>query len=292
MYADKFVEYLQNEEKKAANTAEAYGRDIARFELYLSERGTAPENVTDTDIASYLFMLKKEGKSSSTMNRKLASIRAYYAFLTDTGVISKGPALKLAVPKAEKRELEYLTYEEVVTLLEAPDDSPSGIRDRAMLEVMYATGMRVSEVIEAKVSDCNTLMGFMTFDGTHGRARIVPMGGPARKAMSSYLDNVRSSMLKDKEDHGYLFVNYMGNPMTRQGLWKILKNYGKKVGLEDRMTTHILRASFAVHMVQNGADIKSLQELMGHEDISATEVYMSIRKTKIKEVYDKTHPRA
>lgn len=292
MLIDEFVEYMTGELNKTQNTVEAYRRDMTALKRYMDGSGIELTEVNDTDMAGYFLELKKEGKSSSTMRRKLASIRMFYSFLVEHGRVSKNPAARLSVPKQEQEEIEYLTYEEIVRLLETPDDSPAGIRDRAILEAMYATGMRVAEAIEVKVSDCNTLMGFISFGGRHGKARIVPLGGPAKRALDEYISRYRTEMLKGEEDHGYLFVNYMGKPMTRQGLWKILKAYGRKAGLEDRMTPHILRSSFAVHMVQNGADIKSLQELMGHEDIAATQVYMNVKKSKIKEVYDRTHPRA
>lgn len=289
---DEFVKYLKDEQGKSDSTIEAYRRDVCALEKYMDSLGISLTDVNDTDVAGYFLNIRKEGKSASTMRRKLASIRMFYSYLCEKKLMESNPVGKLTVPKNEKKEVEYLTYEEVVSLLELPDDSLSGKRDRAILEAMYATGMRVREVTEVKVKDCNTLMGFISFSGKHGKARIVPLGGPAKAALNEYINGARDEMLKGREDHGYLFVNYMGEPMTRQGLWKILKAYGQKAGLEDRMTPHILRSSFAVHMVQNGADIKSLQELMGHEDIAATQIYMSVKKNKIKEVYDRTHPRA
>ncbi len=290
MSVNEFIASIR--EDKSENTIEAYRRDLNALEKYLAEKSISFAEATDAVLAGYFLSLKQEGKSSSTIKRKLASIRNYYGFLQEQGKVSVNPVLKISAPKQERREIEYLSYPEVERLLEIPEDSLSGRRDRAILEAMYATGMRVSEVVEVKVSDCNLRMGFIAFSGKHGKARIVPLGRPARQALEKYMDGAREEMLKGKEDHGFLFVNYMGEPMTRQGLWKILKMYGEKAGLEDKMTPHILRSSFAVHMVQNGADIKSLQELMGHEDLAATQVYMSVVKTKIKEVYDRTHPRA
>ena len=180
-------------------------------------------------------------------------------------------------------------------LLSMPNDSVKGIRDRAILEVLYATGIRVTELIELKLNDVNIRMGFITCSGEYGKARIVPMGGLARKALENYIFNDRDRLLKDKvNDNGDspLFVNHAGEKITRQGLWKILKEYGKNADMSNKITPQILRNSFAVHMVQNGADMKSLQELLGHEDISATQIYLSVNKNRIKDVYDKTHPRA
>ena len=294
MYVDKYLDYLEKDEKKAENTLQAYRTDINDLRRYLKAKGK--DNlalVTNTDVVGYLMELKEAGKSQATINRKVASIRNFYNFMIDEKYMKgENPTKNISMPKVEKREIVYLTEDEVVRLLESPDDSLSGKRDRAILELMYATGMMVNEVIEAKVADINLARGFITFDGTHGKARVVPVGSKAREAVGDYLENAREQMLKGKDDHGYLFVNYCGNKLTRQGLWKILKQYGEKAGLADRISPHILRDSFAVHMVNNGADLKSLQELMGHEDISATEAYVLVKKNRIKKVYDMAHPRA
>lgn len=291
----EFIEYLNVEKKASENTKEAYRRDMEAFEQFLSERGIdSADHAGSADVAAYLMELKKEGRSKATANRKLSSIRTYYRFLIRKGIITSNPTEDIKSPKIERKALEYLTIEEVEQLLEAPDDSVKGLRDRAMLEVLYATGIRVSEIIELKMKDINLRMGFITCNGEHGRARIVPMGVMARKAMDEYILNSRKALMKDKEDgpESVVFVNYMGEPFSRQGFWKVLKQYGKMVNLEDKITPHVLRTSFAVHMVQNGADLKSLQELMGHEDITATQIYLSVTKNRIKNVYDRTHPRA
>lgn len=293
MYTDSFTDYLKNDKKASANTVEAYRRDIDGFRKYMEARGSSDLAVAvSTDITGYMLNLRTEGKSASTINRKMASLRAFYSFLAERGYVRSNPAAELTVPRTETRELEYLSIEEVERLLEMPDETAAGIRDRAILEIMYATGMRVNELIQAEVSDVNTTLGFISFDGSHGKARIVPMGRPARQAVETYIREARPQLLKDREDCGVLFLNYYGQPLTRQGLWKIISGYGEKAGLETRLTPHILRNSFAVHMIENGADIKSLQELMGHEDITAMQIYMNIKKNRIKDVYDSTHPRA
>ncbi len=293
MYIDEFIDYLKNTKKASANTIEAYKRDIDSFERYMA--GNSADNlasVVSTDITGYMLNLRSEGKSASTINRKLASLRAFYSFLSDRGYVRSNPAAELAVPRTKTRELEYLSVDEIEKLLELPDDTAAGIRDRAILEIMYATGMRVNELIQAEVTDVNTVLGFISFDGSHGKARIVPMGRPARHAVEAYIKDARGQLLKGREDSGVLFLNHYGQPLTRQGLWKIISGYGEKAGFETKLTPHILRNSFAVHMIENGADIKSLQELMGHEDIAAMQIYMNIKKNRIKEVYDSTHPRA
>lgn len=294
MHFDSYLKYLEDEQKKAENTLQAYKTDLNDFARYMGKKGNDDlTKVTNTDVLGYLFEMKDAGKSQATINRKVASLRNYYNYLIDKKYMSgPNPTKDITMPKVEKREIIYLTEEEVNRLLESPDDTTSGIRDRAMLELMYATGMMVNEVTAAKVSDVNLDLGFITFDGTYGRARVVPIGSYAKKAVKEYILKARPLLLKGGEDHDILFVNYCGNRLTRQGLWKILKQYGKRVGLENKITPHILRDSFAVHMINNGADLKSLQELMGHEDISATEAYVSVKKNRIKKVYDMAHPRA
>ena len=290
-----FIVYLEQEKKTSKNTVEAYKRDIVAFEGFLADRGvSAVTDASNADVAAYMMELKDGGKSKATINRKLSSIRAFYRYLLKHSAVKVNPTEDIKSPRVERKELEYLTIEEVEKLLEAPDDSIKGLRDRAMLEVLYATGIRVSEIIELKMQDVNLRMGFITCSGEHGRARIVPMGVMARKALDEYILSSRKALLKEKEDGPDmpLFLNYMGEPFSRQGFWKVLKQYGKKVDLEEKITPHILRTSFAVHMVQNGADLKSLQELMGHEDIMATQIYLSVSKNRIKDVYDRTHPRA
>ncbi len=293
MYRDSFINHLKNIKKASANTIEAYSRDIEGFLKYMEANGTAdPATAVSTDITGYMLKLRSEGRSASTINRKLASLRAFYSFLADTGCIAKTLRRSLPYPRAQTRELEYLSVEEIENLLDLPDASVTGIRDRAILEIMYATGMRVNELIQADTADVNTVLGFISFDGSHGKARIVPMGKPARQAVETYIREARPQLIKDREDSGVLFLNYYGQQLTRQGLWKIISGYGEKAGFGNGLTPHILRNSFAVHMIQNGADIKSLQELMGHEDITAMQIYMNIRKNRIKDVYDSTHPRA
>ena len=291
-----FMTYLKEEKKASASTCEAYERDIRAFAGFLRQRGTEDlAQASGTDAASYMLELKNSGKSRATVNRKLSSIRAFYKFLIKKEIISVNPAEDIKSPRIERKELDYLTVEEVEKLLELPDNSVKGIRDRAILEVMYATGVRVSEIIELTLSDVNLRMGFLTLNGAHGRARIVPMGAMARRALDNYFLHSRRKLMREKASEAPdspLFVNYMGEAFSRQGFWKLLKQYGKLAGLEDRLTPHILRTSFAVHMVQNGADLKSLQELMGHEDIMATQIYLSVSKNRIKDVYDRTHPRA
>ncbi len=293
MYIDQFVDYLKNEKRMSQNSLEAYKRDVVDFSKFCQEKGN--DNIlkiSNGEIVSYLLTLKNFGKSAATINRKLASIRSLYKYFIEKGLINKNPTANIKSPKIERKEIEYLSLEEVNKLLSTPDDTLKGKRDKAILELLYATGIRVNELVAANIEDVNLRIGFFTCPGEYGRARIVPLGRPAREAIERYLEDARDMFVKNNRNEKALFVNYSGNRMTRQGLWKLLKTYGKKAELEDKITPHILRNSFAVHMVQNGADLKSLQELLGHEDIAATQIYLSVTKNRIKDVYDKTHPRA
>lgn len=293
MYIEKYLSYLKNEKRMAANSLEAYERDIRDFEQFIQSRGTGSVlDATSTDVVAYLNKLKTAGRSPSTVNRKLASVRSFYNYMQGENLISDNPARGIKTPRIEKKELEYLSIKEIDQLLDSPDDSLKGRRDRAILEVLYATGIKVSELIDANVEDVNFRMGFITCYGESSKTRIIPMGRPARAALEDYVYEVRDQLLEDKKDEKALFVNYYGKRLTRQGLWKILREYGEKSGIKHKLTPNTLRNSFAVHMLQNGADLKSLQELMGHEDIMATQVYLAATKNHIKDVYDKTHPRA
>ena len=293
MYIKDFVEYLQKERKMAPNTLEAYSRDVMEFVAFEGSRGlTDLTETSGTEIIAFLHELKMSGKSAATVNRKLASIRAFFNYMIEVNLMKDNPTSNIKSPKIEKKTLEYLEIEEVNSLLAVPDESVKGIRDRAILEVLYATGIRVSELIESNVEDINLRMGFITCAGEHSTPRIVPLGRPARAALENYIYDARNALIKENRDEKALFVNYYGNRITRQGLWKLLKDYGAKAGIKHRLTPNIIRNSFAVHMLQNGADLKSLQELMGHEDISATQAYLSVTKNRIKDVYDKSHPRA
>lgn len=297
MEIDIFLNFIKNTKKVSDNTIIAYRQDLVAFEKFIKDRGANNLlEVSNTQVVAYLMDLKSSGKSKATANRKIASIRAFYRYLLGIGKVSENPTEGIKSPKISRKGISYLTIEDVQKLLDMPDESIKGLRDKAMLEILYATGIRVSEIIELSMSDFNLKMGFVMCNGNHGRARIVPMGNPARQALSTYLEKSRPALVgdKDKEENSQrpLFVNYMGDAFTRQGFWKILKQYGKSANLEEKLTPQILRNSFAMHMVQNGIDMKSLQELMGHEDIFATQVYFEHMRNRIKDIYDRTHPRA
>ncbi len=292
MLIDAFEKYILKEKNAAENTVNAYIKDLEHFGEFTRGRGIKDlTDVSNADIVAYLMELKKEDKSRSTVNRKLTSIRTFYRFLMKEGRIRENPAENIKSPRIEKKEIEYLSIDDIDKLMSLPDETPKGKRDRAMLELMYATGIRASELIDMKLDDCNMRMGFVKCSGEHSKARIIPIGRPARMAMEEYIYDIRPSLLRGSKSES-LFVNYVGESMTRQGLWKILKEYGEKAGFDIKLTPQVIRNSFAVHMLQNGADIKSIQELMGHEDIAATQAYLAVTKNRIKDVYDRAHPRA
>ena len=294
MYTDDFIEYLRKEKRMAKNSCDAYRRDVSEFVSFEASRGiTDVAAASSTEMVAWLHQLKSAGRSASTVNRKVASVRAFYRYLMDKGLAETDPTAGIRSPKIERKEIEYLSLEEGDRLLSCPDDSVRGIRDQAILEVLYATGIRVSELIELNTDSINLRMGFVTCDGPGSRARIIPLGRPARAALETYIYDARKQLVREREgEENALFVNQYGRRITRQGLWKILRDYGEKAQLEHSLTPHTLRNSFAVHMLQNGADLKSLQELMGHDDITATQVYLSATKSRLKDVYDRAHPRA
>jgi integrase/recombinase XerD len=287
-----FETFLVKEKHASENTVNAYMKDLEHFRDFIVSRSIDRlSDVSNSDIVAYLMELKKQGRSKSTVNRRLTSIRTFYKYLLREGKVRENPAEDIKSPRIEKKDIEFLSIDEVNRLMTLPDESTKGIRDRAILELMYATGIRASELIDMKLDDLNMRMGFVKCTGEHSKARIIPIGRPARHALEDYVYDARPVLLK-KSTNEKLFVNYAGESMTRQGLWKILKEYGEEAGLKIRLTPQVLRNSFAVHMLQNGADIKSIQELMGHEDIAATQAYLAVTKNRIKDVYDRAHPRA
>jgi integrase/recombinase XerD len=293
-FLNDFINYLSSEKKMAQNSLEAYKRDVLEFaEMIREKQNLFLSEASNTEVVAYLLKLKNDGKSAATVNRKVASLRAFYNYMTAQKLISANPTANIKSPKIERKGIEYLTIAEIENLLDKPDRSMKGLRDRAILELLYATGIRVSEAVEMNIEDVNLRMGFVACTGEHGKARIIPMGRPSRAALEEYIYEVRPKFLREANNsEKALFVNYSGSRLTRQGLWKLLKEYSKLVGIDNKLTPQTLRNSFAVHMIQNGADLKSLQELLGHEDISATQIYLSVSKNRIKEVYDKSHPRA
>ena len=291
-YVKEYTSFMTDIRHKSLNTVESYKRDVTQYISYLDGTGvTDISSTTKTTVLSYLLYLQKEGRASSTVSRTLASLRSYYLFMMQNGVVKSNPTSNLEAPHVEKKIPKILSGEEVELLLEQPKNCDNkGIRDKAMLELLYATGIRVSELINLDVSDVNVPMSFVRCKGGK-KERIIPMGHQAKDALENYINNVRKYMVKD-ENETALFVNCSGAPLSRQGFWKLIKYYQHIAGIETDITPHTLRHSFAAHLLENGADLHSIQEMMGHADISSTQVYSRMMNSKIKDVYAKAHPRA
>ena len=286
-----FIQYLHQEKNTSENTEVSYARDLKKMNQYLLTQGICDVNeVTATSLTSYVIYLEKEGRKPATISRSIASMKAFYHYMEKERRLAVDPSERLKAPRIEKKMPTVLTTEEVTRLLEQPGGtSPKELRDKAMLEVLYATGIRVSELISLRVSDVNLRMEYLICSDGH-KERIIPFGTIARKALEAYLAEGRPKLISDeKEDR--LFTNCSGQPLTRQGFWKLIKGYGKKARIEAEITPHMLRHSFAAHMVGNGADLKSVQEMLGHSDISTTQIYAQAKDLQMREVYLKAHPR-
>ncbi len=287
-----FTEFLKNEKGASVNTITSYERDLRYFSNYLNGIGVNKfENVNKTSVMSYVYELQKSHKSSSTISRNIASLRSFYNYQNNIGVLKTNPLKDLESPKVEKHVPEILTINEVETLLDQPDlKTNKGLRDKAMLELLYATGIRVTELISLKITDVNLNLEYLKC-GEGNKARLIPLGSKAISALSEYIYNARESFIKSKDDP-MLFLNIKGGSMTRQGFWKIIKSYTVKAGINNAITPHTLRHSFAVHLLENGADIQAVQEMLGHSDISTTLVYVKMNSNRLKDIYTKAHPRA
>ena len=269
----------------------SYKRDLMKFRKYMEEQGIeSVDQITVTSLNSFILYLEKNGFAAATISRNIAAIKAFFHYSLKEGTIKADPSEALKSPKIEKHVPEVLTPEEVVRLLEQPKgEAPKELRDKAMLELLYATGIRVSELISISVEDVNLQMGYIVCkDAT--KERVIPFGSEAKHALIHYLNQGREAMIADNHSH-VLFTNCSGQQMSRQGFWKLIKYYAKKAGIESDITPHTLRHSFAAHLVENGADLRSVQEMLGHSDISTTQIYASMNHNRIREVYAKAHPR-
>jgi integrase/recombinase XerD len=239
-----------------------------------------------------MFYLEKQGKSPSTISRHLASIRAFNQYLFNEGLIKKNPTLNLKSPKKKRNKLEILTLKEVDILLNQPDvKTIKGIRDKAMLELLYAAGLKVSELLNLNIEDVDLNLGLVVLSKKFTNERVIPIGKAAIKSIKVYLDECRNKLIKESNENS-LFLNYQGKQLTRQGFWKIIKYYKEKACIEKKITPRTLRHSFAVHLIENGADLKSVQAMLGHADISSTQLYIKENNKRLNEVYNKAHPRA
>ncbi|NLL76951.1 MAG: site-specific tyrosine recombinase XerD [Clostridiales bacterium] len=286
-----FISYLHNVKKTSENTEMSYKRDLTKVKRFMEEQGVVDvRKVTATNLNSYILYLEKNNFKAATVSRNIASIKAFYHFMYKEGIVKEDISESLKAPKIEKKMPEILSMEEVVRLLEQPKgNSPKEIRDKAMLELLYATGIRVTELITLKVQDVNLQMGFILCRDVN-KERVIPFGTEARNALIRYLEGARDTMVSTSETD-ILFANCSGQPMSRQGFWKLIKYYAKKAGITADITPHTLRHSFAAHLVENGADLRSVQEMLGHSDISTTQIYANMNHNRIREVYTKAHPR-
>ncbi len=290
---EQFSHYLSVEKGLARNTLESYRRDLHKFFLFLEkEKIKAFANVDRSHITGYLLSLKNAGRSPSTISRNVASIRSYFNYLVQEDLLEDNPAQLVKAPRIEKKLPRVLTTKEVDRLLQQPrDDGQAGLRDKAMLELLYASGIRVSELVSLNVTDFSPEVGYLRCRGKGMKERIVPIGSVSVNFVQEYLRSCRPKILKQNEEKA-LFLNHHGRRLTRQGFWKILKKYAQQSRINGEITPHTLRHSFATHLLENGADLRSVQEMLGHSDISTTQIYTQITRRKIREVYDKTHPRA
>ena len=286
-----FLKFLQNDKKLSDNTLQSYKRDITQFEKYVEENQINYTKVDEKTIKEYLEHLQEIGKKTSTVSRNLASIRSFYQYLVRNKKVLQDPTNNIQAPKIEKRVPSILTAKEVELLLDQPTDVDlKGIRDKAMLEFAYATGMRVTEIISLNLSDVNFEEAYVSCK-TGTKQRNIPLGTMSLKALKDYVEDARPYLIKDDSVKS-LFVNINGKRLTRQGFWKIVKYYKEQAHITKDITPHVLRHSFATHLLQNGADLKAIQSMLGHSDISSTQVYMQFQDEGLKNVYRNTHPRA
>lgn len=287
-----FEKYLRDEKKASSNTVSSYLRDIRQYCDYLdTHTDSSIENASEEDVGDYIEHLRAAGKSVATVSRSIASIKSMYTNLCIKQYLKFNPALKLVPEKSTQKLPQILTSKEVETLLEQPQCiDAKGYRDKAMLELLYATGIRVTELIDLNITDVNLTAGVVRCE-SRNKERVIPLYPAAIKAVSEYVTLVRPQMIATPDEQS-LFVNVSGERMSRQGFWKIIKYYQKKAGIEKDITPHTLRHSFAAHLLENGADIHAIQEMLGHSDISSTQVYSHLIKKQLKDVYNRAHPRA
>ena len=286
-----FLDFLKDDKKLSDNTLQSYRRDIEQYEKYVSENKINYLKATEETILEYMEYLREENKKESTISRSLASIRSFYQYLIRIKKIKKDPTMTIESPKINKRTPNILTSKEVELLLDQPKDVDlKGTRDKAMLEFAYATGMRVTEMISLNIDDVRLDEGYVVCRG-RTKSRNIPLGSMSLKALKEYIDDARPYLIRDEEEDA-LFVNVNGTRLTRQGFWKIVKYYKEQAHIEKDITPHVLRHSFATHLLQNGADLKSIQTMLGHSDILSTQVYMQFQDESLKNIYKKAHPRA
>ncbi len=288
----EFLDYLTVERGLSDNTLDSYGRDLRLFDDFLTDHGLTLHVAGEEQLRIYLQHLRRRGRSSATVARKIAALRAFYHFLLQEKKITADPTVALESPKQSKKLPTVLSIKEVERLLNSPrSQQPTDLRDKAMLEVLYATGLRVTELVSLEINSVNLENGYVQCMGKGNKERIVPLGSMAQASVKLYWEKGRPSLAKPSSD-GALFLNKNGGRLTRQGFWKIIKRRAHEAGIITPITPHTLRHSFATHLLENGADLRAVQEMLGHADISTTQIYTHVTKTRLKDVYAKTHPRA
>ena len=291
-HVDAYLTHLGVERRVSPHTVENYGRDLQQLLRYAAGRETAVEALTRRDLEALVRQLMAEGRSPASVARLVACVRGFYRYLLLAGAIAVNPAADLRAPRAWKRLPKFLTPDEVESLIRAPDTTiPRGLRDRALIELLYATGLRVSELVGLKPQDVNLESGFLTTMGKGRKERLVPIGDEAVEWVTKYLRTGRPSLL-GRRSSPRLFVNARGGTaLTRVGFWKILKQYGRQTGLAHALSPHVLRHSFATHLLERGADLRAIQMMLGHADLSTTQIYTHILDARLRALYDRFHPR-
>lgn len=286
-----FIQYLSVEKGLSPNTLQSYHFDLMKFTFFLKKEKLSWSTVKEEDLIKFIHHTSRSGLSARSLARIISSLRSFYRYLILDGFLEINPAANLSSPKIWLNLPKLLSIDEVEHLISEPDlDKKNGKRDRAMLELLYATGLRVSELIQLRLKDINLEEGFLICRGKGGKERIVPLGSQAEKAVRNYLDAARPLLLKEATD--LLFISSWGRALTRQGFWKMLKGYAQKAGLERKISPHVLRHSFATHMLERGADLRSVQLMLGHSQITTTQIYTHVGRKRLREVYNKFHPRA
>ncbi|MFC7060523.1 site-specific tyrosine recombinase XerD [Halobacillus seohaensis] len=290
---EDFFHYLTVERGLSNNTIQSYKRDLNQYHTFLqaSEELNDWDQVSRSHIMKHLYDLNDKGRSSATIARLLSSIRLFHQFMIREKITNQDPSLHIETPKKERKLPKVLSSDDVDKLLSVQPKNPLAIRNKAMLEILYATGLRVTELITLKVSDLHLTMGFVRCMGKGSKERIIPLGDLAKESLEIYLDGPREKLVKRKQTEE-LFVNHHGSPLSRQGFWKVLKAIAREAGITKAITPHTLRHSFATHLLENGADLRAVQEMLGHADISTTQIYTHVTKMRLKDVYRSYHPRA
>lgn len=285
-----YQQYLAEVKNSSENTLSSYSRDIEQYLHWLEGEGRSPEDASQIDVDHYIKYLLSLGKSVATATRSLASLKSFYSYLLREGIVSVNPAKGVALEKVERKLPQVLTSKEVELFLEQPDPRDTkGCRDKAMLELLYATGIRVTELIDLNLEHLNLSAGFLRCVSKK-KERIIPLYSTAIRALADYIEHVRPQLIEQPDERA-LFVNMNGSRMSRQGFWKIIKHYQDQAGIQKEITPHTLRHSFATHLLENGADLRSIQEMLGHADIASTQVYTQVINQRLKDVYNRAHPR-